>query len=118
MMALLIHELATNAAKYGALSAPAGRVRIEWVREAATLLVDWQEMDGPPVSEPSSSGFGARLIQSAFPPDPAGVTLEYCPGGLRCRISIGKPPTTVAKATDRFVEAGQPPRAPVSKQFT
>ena len=118
MMALLIHELATNAAKYGALSAPAGRVRIEWVREAAALLVDWQEMDGPPVSEPSRSGFGARLIQSAFAPDRAMVTLEYCPGGLRCRISIEMPPTTVAQGTDPFVEAGLPPRAPVSKQLT
>jgi two-component sensor histidine kinase len=77
MMALLIHELATNAAKCGAVSAPAGRVRIEWVREAATLLVDWQEMDGPPVSEASSSGFGARLIQSAFPPDRTGVTPRW-----------------------------------------
>jgi two-component sensor histidine kinase len=118
MMALLIHELATNAAKYGALSAPAGRVRIEWVRASSTLLVDWQEMDGPPVSAPSRSGFGARLIQSAFAPERAKVTLEYCPDGLRCRISIETPPTAVAEATDSFVETGLSPAAPVSKQLT
>jgi two-component sensor histidine kinase len=118
MMALLIHELATNAAKYGALSAPADRVRIEWVQEAATLLVDWHEMDGPPISAPSRSGFGARLMQSAFAPERAKVTLEYCPGGLRCRISIEIPPTTVAQGTDSIVEACLPPRAPAWKQLT
>jgi len=118
MMALLIHELATNATKYGGLSTPAGRVRIEWVREATTLLLDWQELDGPPVREPSHSGFGARLIQSAFAPDRAKVTLEYCPGGLRCRISIETPPTAVAQARDSFGETGRLPRAPVSKQLS
>ena len=61
---------------------------------------------------------GARLIQSAFAPDRARVTLEYCPGGLRCRISIEMPPTTVAQGTDSIVEACLPPRAPAWKQLT
>jgi len=88
MMALLIHELATNATKYGALSVAGGRVRIAWFLETGMLVVDWQELGGPEVTEPSRAGFGARLMQSAFPKDRATVTVDYRPDGLRCRISV------------------------------
>lgn len=64
MMAL--HELATNAVKYGALSNEAGRIRIEWVRDGDDLVLQWRESDGPLVQEPKRSGFGSRMIERAL----------------------------------------------------
>jgi two-component sensor histidine kinase len=57
-----LHELATNAAKYGALSLPEGQIQIEWSRAAdKRLIVRWAENGGPPVMGPTRSGFGTRL---------------------------------------------------------
>ncbi len=86
-LALAIHELATNAVKYGALSNGAGRVAVDWSLEQGedeVLRLDWIERDGPPVRPPVRSGFGARLItrltESAFQ---GAVDLVYAPDGLR-----------------------------------
>lgn len=74
-VALLLHELGTNAAKYGALSAPAGRVAIAWSidrgaieerAEAARFRFRWEESGGPPVSPPRQAGFGSRLIERSL----------------------------------------------------
>jgi two-component sensor histidine kinase len=66
-MSMLLHELATNAAKYGSLSLPDGRVDLSWEIETdspePTLTVTWKESGGPIVAEPVRSGFGSRLIQ-------------------------------------------------------
>lgn len=63
-LALIIHELATNAAKYGALSIPSGRVSVEWEAEDEEVLLTWHERDGPDVNgEPKRNGFGSRLIK-------------------------------------------------------
>lgn len=64
MMAL--HELATNAVKYGALSTEAGRIRIEWTREADDLVFRWTESGGPEVEPPKRTGFGSRMIERAL----------------------------------------------------
>ena len=65
-LALVLHELATNAAKYGALSNQEGRVEIEWTLDDATLTLQWREVGGPPVaSAPRSTGFGMRLIKGS-----------------------------------------------------
>src|SRR5688500_7794783 len=60
-LALALHELGTNAAKYGALSVEAGEVTIAWRTEEGRLLLDWKERGGPPVAEPAQRGFGSRL---------------------------------------------------------
>jgi len=69
-LSLVLHELATNAVKYGALSAPAGRVRLAWrVARAGAgrrLDLEWAERGGPPVTPPREGGFGTRLIERAF----------------------------------------------------
>ncbi|MDW9683500.1 sensor histidine kinase, partial [Sinorhizobium meliloti] len=84
------HELATNALKYGALSTPEGRVSLQWSvsQEADLLSLEWVESGGPPVSEPSRSGYGTRYIRSAlssqFGTPPA---ILFHPQGLRCIVS-------------------------------
>jgi two-component sensor histidine kinase len=90
---MAIHELCTNAVKYGALSHEKGRVTIDWtVREEAAashLSLVWAEHDGPPVTEPTRRGFGSRMIENAFARamEPR-VRLEFAPMGVICRIDI------------------------------
>jgi two-component sensor histidine kinase/CHASE1-domain containing sensor protein len=90
-LGMALHELATNAAKYGALSAAGGRVLVSWrVRpdEARSVLVlDWCEEGGPPVVPPAEQGFGTRLITQGLRRQLNGrVQLDFPPAGLRCRI--------------------------------
>ncbi|MFD0849684.1 sensor histidine kinase [Sphingosinicella xenopeptidilytica] len=59
---LMLHELATNAVKYGALSSPTGRIHLSWVIEDDHLSLHWRETGGPPAAEPQRKGFGTRLI--------------------------------------------------------
>lgn len=61
-LSLMLHELATNAVKYGALSVPEGQVRLSWSIESDRMGLHWRESGGPPVSEPKASGFGLRLL--------------------------------------------------------
>ena len=89
--ALVVHELATNAAKYGAWSGPAGRVEVSWALEhekAVHVHVVWRECDGPPVTQPKRTGFGSALIRSAFREEDAGVELRHEPSGVVCEIRI------------------------------
>lgn len=93
MLALAVHELATNSAKYGALGSVGGRVALtSAVQEeggARVLLIKWQEDGGPPVSPPSRQGFGTTLItQVVARALRADVTLDYNPEGLVCRITV------------------------------
>jgi PAS domain S-box-containing protein len=90
-LALVFHELATNAVKYGALKAPGGRVRIDWtVTPGATgprLGIVWREEGGPPVTPPKAAGFGTQLIQRGLSAELHGaVTLSYPPDGVVCRL--------------------------------
>lgn len=90
-LALCIHELATNAIKYGALSLPDGRVDLDWrivpTEDEAFLIIEWSETGGPPVSPPSRSGYGTKYMRSALgslfgePP-----SIVYDPSGLHCTI--------------------------------
>src|SRR5205809_782575 len=85
------HELATNAAKYGALSTPTGRVSVEWALDPAQggVVIDWRESGGPPVIRPARVGFGLRLVERALPRELGGQTqIFFRPGGLHCRISL------------------------------
>ena len=100
-LAMAFHELITNAAKYGALSEPAGRVEIRWqlTQDEAgrpLLRIDWHEEGGPAVSAPERRGFGSRLIEEGIAAELGGsARLSYAPEGLRCEIAVPRP-TTVA----------------------
>ncbi|HTH99365.1 MAG TPA: HWE histidine kinase domain-containing protein [Acidisoma sp.] len=85
-LALVLHELATNAVKYGALSVPEGRVEIGWRLTESRTEIEWREIGGPPVSEPSSRGFGSRLIQSAFARSQGEARIVYASSGVQCLI--------------------------------
>jgi PAS domain S-box-containing protein len=90
-LALMLHELATNAAKYGALSVPDGRVALDWNLEAGstglTVRMSWSETNGPVVTPPSQKGFGSRLIERGLVGAVGGaISLDYAPTGLVCRV--------------------------------
>jgi len=93
-MAMVLHELVTNAAKYGALSTQYGRVSLRWswrLNGSAhdRLAVEWQEMAGPPVVAPSKSGYGTTVIRELVPYELGGtVDLVLAPEGVRCRLEI------------------------------
>lgn len=90
-ISLALHELATNAAKYGALSMPEGQISIHWSvtnDEPHELTLRWQEMGGPRVSEPTRRGFGSRLIESLLAAELKGeVNITYDPAGLICEVN-------------------------------
>jgi two-component sensor histidine kinase len=92
-VAMVFHELTTNAAKYGALSSRTGRVSVRWrwLRNGSPdrLLIEWQEIDGPPVRAPSRSGYGSSIIRDLIPFELGGaVELSFAPDGTRCRLEI------------------------------
>ena len=93
-LAMVIHELVTNAAKYGALSTPSGSVSLDWdhmpgTDGAARLLMTWHETGGPPVAAPSRPGYGTSLIRDLIPHELGGkVELELASAGVTCRIEI------------------------------
>jgi two-component sensor histidine kinase len=88
-LALALHELATNAIKYGALSNEAGRVTITWRASAGgEFSLDWVEHGGPPVVAPTRTGFGSRLIEKMVAPHFQGnASLHYPPEGARFQLS-------------------------------
>ena len=93
LLALVVHELATNAAKYGALSDLGGCLTVmsafEGEGEDEVLVIDWLEAGGPPVKPPMRQGFGSRLIKKVFARAMrADVVMEYRPEGMTCRISV------------------------------
>ena len=87
-LVMALHELGTNAAKYGALSAPAGRVAIGWeVADGERLRLEWRERGGPAVTAPAERGFGFRMIERALASDLAGsARIVFEPEGLVCGI--------------------------------
>lgn len=86
-LSLAIHELATNATKYGALSTGSGRVAVSWGRANGAFVLDWIETGGPPVSVPHGRGFGSRLIEQIIGSyfDGEG-RIEFDPAGLRFKL--------------------------------
>ena len=91
-LSLAFHELATNAAKYGALAARAGRLQVRWAatpEDASRLLLDWRESGGPAVEPPSRRGFGSELVQRSLEHELCGrVVLEFPPTGLVARLEL------------------------------
>ena len=92
-VAMVLHELATNAAKYGAFSKRGGRLslRWRWLRNGSSgrLAIEWQELGGPPVQVPSQSGYGTSIVRELIPFELGGTAdLDFAPDGLRCRLEI------------------------------
>lgn len=92
-MAMMFHELATNAVKYGAFSTDGGRIELDWsLGEGGTLDLVWKEAGGPPVSPPTRIGFGSRLIERGLRGELKGeASLTYAPGGLVCAMRATLP---------------------------
>ena len=87
-LSLALHELATNAAKYGALTVPEGRIHLAWHVDGALLHLNWRESGGPKVTPPGRRGFGSRLLEEGLVHDLGGETrLEYAADGVRCAIA-------------------------------
>jgi PAS domain S-box-containing protein len=88
-VALLLHEFATNAAKHGALSSPAGRVRVEWTTAADELVLTWSEKGGPTINgEPESEGFGSLLARGATSQLGGQISRSWLPEGLIIRLTM------------------------------
>jgi two-component sensor histidine kinase len=84
---MIVHELATNAAKYGALSNPDGELAVRWALEAGDLVLEWREVGGPRVSPPTRRGFGTRLVERGVQQDLGGASvMAFESDGLRCSI--------------------------------
>ena len=96
-LAMVLHELATNAAKHGALSSLDGRVSVHWDRLSrgdapASLTIEWHELDGPAIAGPIQSGYGTNLIRGLIPHELGGkVDLVFRADGVYCRIEIPLP---------------------------
>jgi len=87
-LALVLHELVTNAHKYGALSVPAGRASLNWSIKEGQLVLDWVERGGPPVSPPNRKGFGSILIERSLRSEGGGAEAVYATEGLSWRLRL------------------------------
>jgi PAS domain S-box-containing protein len=109
-IAIVLHELVTNASKYGALSTPHGRITVRWDWRGARewLALEWIEADGPAVVVPTQTGYGTGAIRDLIPYELGGtVDLSFDAGGLCCRIELpsrciggGTQPADSVKASD------------------
>jgi two-component sensor histidine kinase/DNA-binding response OmpR family regulator len=100
-VAMAIHELATNAAKYGSLSCATGRVDVSWTHFEDTLTISWIESGGPLVSPPQTKGFGTKIISSFNGPERGCVTFDWLPEGLHFMLQLpckANPSETMARA--------------------
>jgi two-component sensor histidine kinase len=85
---LALHELATNAGKYGSLSTDRGRIDVSWGSDGDTLTMSWTEREGPPVSAPQRRGFGSIVMETMAERSAGGkVDLDYAPAGLTWRLT-------------------------------
>jgi PAS domain S-box-containing protein len=91
-LALILHELTTNAFKYGALSVEHGSVEVEWEVDAleggSAFKLSWRELKGPAVIPPTVLGFGSRLIKAGIAGASNHVDIDYAPDGLRCTVHV------------------------------
>lgn len=88
LLAMAIHELGTNAVKYGALSNADGRIAIDWHDGDGRLTFHWRETGGPRVAPPDRRGFGTNLIQRAMAGEQGGAQFDYAEDGLKVRLEI------------------------------
>jgi two-component sensor histidine kinase len=93
-MALLVHELATNAAKYGALSNAVGKLSIDWKLSGSQLNIDWRENGGTVITKPTHRGFGTRLLSRSLDQFDGTVETAFETTGLVCKLSVILPEHT------------------------
>jgi CheY-like chemotaxis protein len=107
-LALILHELTTNANKYGALSAPQGRIALTWTIRDEMLCLSWVESGGPAVSAPAKRGFGTRLIEQSVKAEDGAAHASYRADGMSWDISLSLPRVTAAPTQDpmRFSAGG------------
>jgi two-component sensor histidine kinase len=90
-LALVFHELTTNAVKYGALSTPDGRIDIAWTHVSGQLTLEWVESGGPELTVPTREGFGTTLLRSGARQFQGAVDCRFERAGLRCKLSLFVP---------------------------
>ncbi|WP_119421212.1 response regulator [Desertibaculum subflavum] len=116
-LALVVHELLTNAAKYGSLSRPGGQLRLSWQVDGQSLAIAWVERGHHAVRRPTASGFGSRLIRATIEGTLKGnVQLDWQPQGLVCRIVVPATWQTVEHAMERTAAPGEAPADPAASQ--
>jgi two-component sensor histidine kinase len=99
-MALVLHELATNASKYGSLSGISGKVAIHWSVAANQLALEWRESGGPIVVKPERLGFGSRLVTGILASFAGKIDAQFEAAGLVCHVSIGLEAMTPAASSE------------------
>jgi two-component sensor histidine kinase/DNA-binding response OmpR family regulator len=113
-IALALHELATNAAKYGALSSGSGKVVVSWRLEPEWLELRWVETGGPPTAAPAAQGFGTRMIRATLERELGGsVRFDWLGDGLRCELKI--PRSQIADSAPRPPAAPRPAERPAQQ---
>ena len=87
-VALVFHELATNASKYGALSVDGGAVHVDWTTDGDSLLLTWRESGGPAVTPPEKKGFGSALVKSTISGHGGTIESDWAREGLTAKIVV------------------------------
>ena len=88
VFSLVVHELATNAAKYGALSGETGSIDITWREDGEHIALEWKESGGPPVAPPQKRSFGTSLIERSLDPFKGSARIDFAPEGVVCRMRL------------------------------
>jgi two-component sensor histidine kinase len=89
LLAMALHELSTNAVKYGALSNSEGVVEVSWsLGEGGHMRLDWRERGGPPVKPPAHAGFGSRMIERALTAEGGVSHFNFAPTGLEASFEM------------------------------
>lgn len=117
-LALALHELVTNAAKYGALSAMSGRLKLTWELGADGLELHWGEDGGPPVKQPTSPGFGTRIIVASIEKQLGGrVKFDWRAKGLRCTLSVPRDKIETPERLAHAVRIAEKDKAAAESRF-
>jgi two-component sensor histidine kinase/two-component SAPR family response regulator len=120
--ALAIHELATNAAKYGALSIPEGRLNVSWTLTPDKLVVDWREIGGPASSAPTRRGFGSKVIDASIKNQLGGeISYDWSSGNLHCHLRVPAghfaPPAALSRHAEEEDEEDEAVEAPRTREL-
>jgi PAS domain S-box-containing protein len=108
-LALALHELATNAAKHGALSSDKGRIGLSWQLRPDALVLNWTESGGPPIGPPAARSFGLRVIRASIEQQLDGETaFDWDPRGLHCHLSIPRRDMTKVHEASNGARGAEP----------